>query len=258
MIKILIVTYNVPIYEADSLVSIKSIFECDKNLASLFSLHVWDNSSRDRSDDVTDFFKTIGMEYEYTSTPQNLSLSVIYNSIGLKSGSCGHLMILDQDTNVTEDYLRESLLQAQQGHHLILPRVYSKGMLVSPATRFYCKGHYLKSIDAGQAASKNLLAINSGMIISFKVFEKFVYHPDLRFYGTDTWFMVNYERHYPVASIMLSKLNHSLNIDSSPDKAWLKRYFQEMIRVNRIIFAKGLRLGVLTWFYNFYLKMIYT
>ena len=258
MIKIIIVSYKLPFFEADTFLSIKKIFENDKNLASLFHVHVWDNSSRDRSDEIVDFFKPIGLVYDYTSTPQNLSLSEIYNKCATSPGPFGHLMILDQDTKITENYLRESLIQVEQGHHLILPRVYSKGRLVSPASRFYCKGYLLKSIQAGLTASKNLLAINSGMIISFSVFKKFLYHTDLRFYGTDTWFMVNYERHYKIASIMRSKLTHTLSIDSSPEKVWLISYFQEQIRVNKIIFSDGWRLLALTYLYNIYLKLVHT
>ncbi len=258
MIKIIIVTYNVPIGEADTLVSIRRVFEMDKYLAASFRIHIWDNSSANREDETADFFTPVGIEYEYTSTPNNLFLSEIYNGCAAHPGQYGYLMILDQDTHITETYLRESLIHEQQRHHLILPRVYSKGRLVSPATRYFCRGRLLKSIHAGPVASKNLLAINSGMIISFSVFEKFVYHPDLRFYGTDTWFMVNYERHFPVVSIMSCELCHSLHIDSSPNKAWLKDYFQEQIRVNRIIFSEGWMLRCITWLYNLYLRIIYT
>jgi GT2 family glycosyltransferase len=258
MIKVIIVSYNVPIAEADTLVSIRRIFERDKHLAAAFRIHVWDNSIINRSDEVESFFTPAGIEYDYTSTPHNLSLSEIYNKCATSRGSCGYLMILDQDTHITEAYLRESLLHEQQGHHLILPRVYSKGKLVSPATRFYCKGRLLNSIQPGLTASKNLLAINSGMIIDFSVFRKFNYHPDLRFYGTDTWFMVNYERHFSVVSIMVSELFHSLHIDSAPDKAWMKSYFQEQIRVNRIVFSEGWKMRSMSWLYNIYLKITKT
>jgi len=220
------VTYNMPICKADTLLSIRQVFEKDKHLAESFRVSVWDNSSRDRTDDAADFFNPVGVEYEYISTPQNLSLSEIYNKCAASPGPCGHLMILDQDTEVTEAYLRESLLLAQQGHHLILPRIYSNGKLVSPAIRYYCKGRLLKSISAGPVESKNLLAINSGMIIRFSVFEKFTYHPNLRFYGTDTWFMVNYEQHFSIVAIMTSELYHSLHIDSLPEKEWLKSTFK--------------------------------
>lgn len=256
MIKILIVTYNMPLGEADTLLSIRQILEKDKHLAESFHILVWDNSSRDRAVDVAGFFNSIFVECEYISTPQNLSLSEIYNVCAASPGPCGHLMILDQDTKVTESFLRESLMLAQQGHYLMLPRIYSKGKLVSPAVRYYCKGRLLKSIKAGPMPSKNLLAINSGMVINFLVFKKFIYHPDLRFYGTDTWFMVNYERYFPLILIMSSELHHSLHIDLSPDKAWLKKYFKEQIRVNRIIFSDGWKLRIVTWLYNSYLKML--
>jgi hypothetical protein len=257
MINILIVTYNTPICEADTLVSISSIFAKDKNLAKSFGIRIWDNSSRDRVVDVSDFLNPFGIEYEYKSTPQNLYLSEIYNKCVASLDPFKYLMILDQDTNVTEAYLREALLLALQGHHLILPRIYSKGRLVSPASRFYCKGRLLRTIQAGQTSSKNLLAINSGMVINSSVFDKFIYHANLHFYGTDTWFMVNYERNFQFVRIMSSELHHSLHIDSSPDETWLRKYFQEQIRVNQIIFSGGWRLRFFTGIYNAYLKLIH-
>jgi hypothetical protein len=257
MINILIVTYNTPICKGDTLVSITNIFAKDRSLAKSFGILIWDNSSRDRVVDVSDFLNPFGIEYEYKSTPKNLYLSEIYNKCAASLDPFKYLMILDQDTNVTEAYLREALLLALQGHHLILPRIYSKGRLVSPASRFYCKGRLLRTIQAGQTSSKNLLAINSGMVIDSSIFDKFLYHTDLHFYGTDTWFMVNYERHFQFVTIMNSELHHSLHIDSLPEKAWLKKYFQEQIRVNQIIFSDGWILRIFTWFYNSYLKIIH-
>lgn len=258
MIKILIVSYNIPVSEAATFLSLRSIFSEDKNLANSFHIHVWDNSSVDRSNDVADFFGAVGIEYEYTSTPENLYLSKIYNKCAALPVSDEYLMILDHDTHVTGAYLREALRHEIDGYHLILPRVYSTCRLISPAVRYYCKGRLLNSMRPGHADSKNLLAINSGMIINYSVFEKFTYHSDLRFYGTDTWFMVNYERYFTSVMIMESELNHSLHIESMPEKKWLKEYFQEQVRVNKIIFSAGLRLRAFTWFYNLYLKVVHT
>jgi hypothetical protein len=183
---------------------------------------------------------TRGLNIDYVHTPENLSLSKIYNTVSSEIEINEYITLLDQDTELSTEYFLELARLQNQGETLILPKVACGEIIVSPGKRFISHGMLVQNIETGPINSKNLLAINSGMSISGAVFRKFQYHTQLRFYGTDTYFMRFYEMHFRKAYVMNSMIQHSLAERENKDKKWRKSHIKEKLRTFEIIFSNSL------------------
>lgn len=173
-------------------------------------LILWDNSPVSHAEDVYALRQTAPIRVRFVATPQNTSLSKIYNTVAGELADEEYLTLLDQDSFLPAEYFIELRKAQLECFPLILPKVECGGVLVSPGTRFFCKGKLLKNIRPGLIPSKNLLAINSGMSATGKVFKTIPYDERLMFYGTDTYFMKHYEKHFSHAYVISATLNHSL------------------------------------------------
>jgi GT2 family glycosyltransferase len=202
-------------------VSYKSLKNQDN---SCFKLKVvfWDNSPEINTDEV---FGTRNEEYIYIHTPENLGLSVIYNNVINEHLSDDEfLLILDQDSNLPTNFISGfyQSLSNDPSVDLFLPLIKSKNRVVSPLNYFYGWGKYWKTWNFGLYKSKNISAINSGMIISAKylkgAFEG--YDERILFYGTDTYFMISFAEKNKNFILMNSIIEHDLSFfaASSEDK----------------------------------------
>lgn len=254
---VLVVAYKTPLAEAATIRAIHRWLSTNNGIGfdACCKLVLWDNSPGDRAQGATSVMAGLPVDFRYVHTPENLGLSEIYNTVIGSLQDDDYLLLLDQDTSFPPHFVPMAMAKAAEGHQLVLPQVISGGRIVSPARRIACLGRLQHRWAEGEAGSSNLLAINSGMLISAKVFRHFRYHPDLRFYGTDTWFMTNFERHFQTAYVLPCQLDHQLHMDTAPDRQWKNSYYQEQIRVNRIIYRTGLLETVVTWAYNFYLRI---
>lgn len=203
-----------------------------------FWLYVWDNSPESNQESV----KTIelllpSLKIQYVHTPENISLSEIYNRVAIQIGEDSYLTLLDQDTSLPHEYFEELGLAQDMLEPLILPKVMCQGRLVSPGLRFFAHGRLQSSVPSGKVKSKNLLAINSGMSIRGHVFHKIRYDERLRFYGTDTFFMKQYEIHESTAFVLDTPINHSLAEMEHRSDEWWRSQKQEKFRAFKIIFS---------------------
>lgn len=237
---LLVVLYKIKIGESPTIQSIVNYVKSidPENLKS-YQLFIWDNSP-DICHDIEAFKQEYSfLDIEYVHTPQNMTLSKIYNQIGQISIQMNsYLTLFDQDTTIEFKYF-EQLKNAQSiGYPLILPKIQCNEILVSPGKRFMSKGILLKNIESGTMNSKNLLAINSGMSISSAVFLLIQYDERLRFYGTDTYFMRQYEKYYNTVFILDSVLEHSLAEMEEHTIEWLTKHDQEKLEIFRIVFTE--------------------
>lgn len=234
-ILILVVLYNLKPTQSQTLV-------CLKNLSYVFSekpeIFVWINSS-EWNESNQEELKDLLVEYSVTTrhTPENTSLSHIYNSIFDKYSLNDRIIIFDHDTKPTEGYFNEVLNRARTTDELIIPQVFSGGRLVSPGGRFLSKGYLKRSVSSGAQPSKNVLAINSGMAICPQVTRCIRWDERLKFYGTDSYFMTKYERIRDSLFVTKAKLDHSLAIDQNPTREWRLKHANEMARCNSIIYT---------------------
>ena len=190
-----IVLYNENIASASTLVSLMSIADfLNKENAKLI---IWDNSPTIQSEKNLQALNVF-LNVDYFHTPENLSLSKIYNRMYFENQEFTHLVLFDQDSCPDQNYF-EKLLKAigeNTGINLFLPIIKVKDLIVSPANRFIINGRYWKNEHIGLVNAKKRLAITSGMTISKEYL--FGFHPcfneDLNLYGIDTDFMIQYEK----------------------------------------------------------------
>ena len=253
----LVVLFNLLPSESTTVQSILSYFDAQCIQGELkYHLVIWDNSPISAMTDVQQFIdKAEFIDILYVNTPENLSLSCVYNYVVSTMSKDKYLTLFDQDTVMDHSYFKE-LLKLHLGRWpLILPKVECGGVLVSPGKRFISRGILLKKIDSGAISSKNLLAINSGMSIARTVFDSFMYDEKLLFYGTDTYFMRNYEKYYDYAFILSVPISHSLAIMQHNTIEWRSTYYCELVRAANIIFRNSVLEKIFTFLYTGYYKL---
>ena len=178
---------------------------------------IWDNSPQQRHDSLP---KGDWGETSWVHTPENLGLSAIYNEVianRLKPGE--HLLLLDQDTLLPDNFFGAAAeaIAANPSVNLFLPMVRAHERWVSPLYAAVGWGRYWKQPRIGIRPSRHLGAINSGMIISARYLkDRFAgYDRDLRFYGTDTFFMLEYRRQNQWAYVLDAVIHHDLSFYST-------------------------------------------
>lgn len=226
----LVVIYNKDLISSETLSSLMRL----KSVLKEVDICIWDNSSNPtvNQQEIKNAFKDVNNVFYYASG-ENVSLSRIYNYvINHYLINYKYLTIFDHDTYVTYEFLSELLITTKKlKHDLILPKIVSNGRLVSPARLYYFLGSYYDKIDTNLKIDKYLTAINSGMTIRSEYFFKtgFQYDENLRFYGTDDYFMKRYCENLNPVYILNSLLTHQLNYYTDEElekKVWR---FREII-----------------------------
>ena len=187
---ILIVLYECKVKESLSYISLLKSSE----YLSESRLILWDNSPSIQSIDTDNI--SFLQQAEYIHSPENMSLSKIYNCVIQENEEYDYMIILDQDSSFSSDYLEKlnSAIIKHPSINLFLPLIKSEQTIVSPGDYKIFKGSYWKKEKYGIINAKNILAINSGMVINFNYLKNIYkgYDERLRFYGTDTSFMLKY------------------------------------------------------------------
>lgn len=241
MLHILVILYKKEFDQSETLVSLLSVAK--KQILKNVRLIIWDNSPNAISNDSLSELTINVAELAFKHTPQNLSISKIYNEVAagyLKPQD--YLLLLDHDTKVTEAYITEVLdkINSSEKPLLLLPRVLVQGVLESPAYQYVLFSKKLKDPKPGIQPSKSVTAINSGMVISGVCFsDGFRYDERLAFYGTDTYFMFNFTARFKDYYLLNSTLDHNLNLLSNPSLAEKVKVFKAIKTSNLIIYSSN-------------------
>ena len=170
-----IIIYNKKITESITYNSIK-----DSNLNIL----LFDNSTKEECLNYNLNY-TQDKNLNYISKNKNLGLSKAYNlAINyFKDKNISHLILFDDDTNVSNEYL--SLLNNFKfiDNVCYAPIIYNENKIVNPTyhddnylIEYFKIKNYNTIDDIKKIVKTNkLFAINSGLIIPYKIFEKFHY-----------------------------------------------------------------------------------
>jgi cellulose synthase/poly-beta-1,6-N-acetylglucosamine synthase-like glycosyltransferase len=188
---------------------------------------VWDNSPNSIAN--LEFLQKEG--FEYYLTPENLSLSVIYNKVITKHlRGDEYLLLLDQDTLLPKDFLRvvESAVSKDSDIDLFLPMVRANNSWVSPINYLIGWGRSWGLPRSGRMRANNICAINSGMLIAAKYLKNEYpgYDERLRFYGTDTQFMLDYMSRRCELVVLDSVLEHDLSFFSGSASSRANKFYQ--------------------------------
>ena len=137
---ILIVLYECKVKQSLSYISLLKSLEYLSNS----KLILWDNSPSNQFIDTDNisFLQSV----EYIHTPENMSLSKIYNRVIQENEEYDYMIILDQDSSFSSDYLEKlnSAIIKHSSINLFLPLIKSKQTIVSPGDYKVFKGSYWK------------------------------------------------------------------------------------------------------------------
>jgi len=142
---------------------------------------------------------------------------------------------------------------------LFLPIIKYKSKIVSPTKKYFLKGFYFKEKPVGIQKALNISAINSGMIISFKYLQKKFrgYDERLKFYGTDTYFMMEYCKNEEYLFVLDYEIEHDLTLSTLNDPSdKLVKAYHEMLEAWGILYSDSI-LKYITKPY-IYIHSIYT
>lgn len=240
---ILVVLYKCSFDDSQTLKSLlKSVEKLNKD-----TILIWDNSPSSQSEDkirkLRNSFERFGIKLLYKNTPENLSLSNIYNNT-IKQYNCyDYLVIFDQDSDFDDNFFKELHLAYSTNPEikLFLPLISYKGNIISPSKKIFMKGFYLKNRIYGKHKARNFSAINSGMVIAYKyLIDKYSgYDERLKFYGTDDFFMMNYGLDNKYLYIINYMFDHDLTLsmnNESSEKLLIS--YHQMLESWKIIYSK--------------------
>ncbi len=233
---VLIVVYKCSLKESKT---IDSLTKCKENLPQNTKIVIWDNSPLIQEKEQVDFCKSIFKDVEYCHTGENLSLAKVYNKIINKfNKDYNFVNIWDQDSSVTSDYFEEFYnVYTKTDVSLYVPQVFQGNLLVSPGEFKFCKGVYLKNISSGIVPSSNIIGIGSGLIIDINVFKKIQFEENLKLYGIDTCFFMDYALKYNKLYVLDYRLKHSMSaFEEEPKEKKVARYMDW--RYSMMIIAK--------------------
>lgn len=203
MLRALIVIYNKKIDDSITYNAIKD--------DSKIKLIIYDNSNETYIDYNKKFCKKNTIEY-YTQN-KNVGLSKAYNYVIRKLDVKGYLIILDDDTKLTKEYLAEvHELTKKEEYEIILPIVKSNNKIISPASiNNSGRVKVLKNIE--DIDYSKITAINSGMIIKNNVYNEIKYNEELFLDYVDHDFMDNIRKSSFNIKIMDSIINQNFSFD---------------------------------------------
>lgn len=257
--------YNTNITESKT---IKSLIDSKEYMANSCIL-IWDNSqiSQDISI-IKKIFNKQNTEVIYEHHPENLPLSKLYNNVinCFKKQDYDFLILFDQDSAFSKKLFFEFLRSYSKNSHinLFLPLIKFKNTIVSPTKRYFLKGFYFKEKPVGILKAKNISAINSGMIISFKFLkEKYKgYDERLKFYGTDDYFMMEYCKNEKELFVLDYEIKHDLTLSTLNDSSdKLIKPYHQMLEAWSVLYSSNMMLRYMVKFYtiihSFYMAIKY-
>lgn len=225
MFLILVVLYNKSIDSSKTLSGLTAAADCINAQGN--EIYIWDNSLHQLNGHQINSLKSTFQQFVYNHCPQNLHLSAVYNKAieHLLQSQNKYLVLLDDDTSITENFFNEIAVVAntQQNIDLMLPQIICNNVVVSPSKYFYGHGSFIQHVQTGPVKSTHKMAINSGMVISKKYLTAtgFKYLSALRNYATDNYFMQQYAQMNEWLYILNEKIEHSLSLydqDTSVEK----------------------------------------
>lgn len=239
---ILVILYKCSIENSStikSLITIQDQYKKNK-------LIIWDNSPVGQQiSKVEQLEKVLGYEVEYKYTPENISLSKIYNSVVQNNKGYGFLLLFDQDSFFTKDYFDKIDIYSKEYENinLFVPLIKHKSVIISPGSFSYFKGKFWKKEKVGKIKAKNTLAITSGMAIRGVYLNDFgEFDENLKLYGIDTNFMIRYWRQNKYLYVFKTFFDHDLS-DFNKEKSGIikNQRFEDKIKAeyyNLSLFSK--------------------
>lgn len=157
---VIIVLYNQKLDDSKTFQSLNKYVQKNKNILNSVNILIFDNSEMAIN-------KVDGNEifYDYIQAGENKGLAKAYNYALSKAQNCEWLILLDQDSDLTEEYFQSIFHLENLNNHVVavVPQVISNGKIVSPILGNELPKMQKKLITQG--VYFNLMAINSASAI---------------------------------------------------------------------------------------------
>lgn len=248
---VIVVVYEKTIKESSTLTNIlESDFIVNSGIETII---VWDNSNNKFTVDDLSVMVSLSAEtnvdIQYYHCPENLPLSIVYNRcFDILKNDVTHICLFDDDSLINKNYFFElnnviNDFTNDDSVYILLPQIKYKNTVISPSLRSGIRGQYFENVPLGKYYNKNLSAINSGMVCSVKylVASGFRYDERLTGYGTDDFFMIQYnqflENHTGCAYILNYIFEHDLSLSMlNDDSEKLVLRYIKLLESKKIIF----------------------
>ena len=224
-------------------------------------LLVYDNSPEDYQEAETSFSAQLaaGFEVKYIRDTANPGVSKAYNvgAAFARSAGLDYLMLLDQDTQLPNDYLPcvATALASDEGHQLICPVIKFNDRVISPAGFFLHRSVTLKQVKAGVNILKKMRPINSGLIIKLDLFEKVGgYDEAFSLDYSDHYFIHKLKAHWQYLFVMDCDVNHSLSSNELVPLPQFYNRFETFLKSTRAYMRKTNQVYSFFWLAVYILK----
>lgn len=225
-IQAVLVLYRRKPSESEAFTSLKRIFEGNPDIAQSIGLLLYDNSP---GSEVSP--EALPEWVEYVHNPNNGGLTAAYSE-ALHRASARNirwLMLLDQDTTLTKDYLVEAVASMLKYNGelriaAIVPRLIERGRISSPSTRRLIRDRAVPTNVTGLAQEK-IAAFNSGAIIRVASLELIGGFPiDFPIEALDHAVFHLLQESGGKILILEARMKHSLSMNNLGDSMPVERY----------------------------------
>jgi GT2 family glycosyltransferase len=225
-IQVVLVLYGCKPSESLALASLQRILEREVDLPHLLSLLIYDNSpcSSVNMDELPDWA-------EYSHDSRNGGLAAAYNCALTRAvkNNCSWLMLLDQDTLLTAEYLHEAFAHIYEFIQpdevvAIVPRLVERKSTHSPTVKKLIRDKAIPKDFAG-ISKERIFAFNSGAIIRVKALEQIGGFPkDFWLDALDHAVFHLLQQKGGRVAVMRSRMEHSLSLKNLAESMSLQRY----------------------------------
>ncbi|MGI8385416.1 glycosyltransferase [Robertmurraya sp. P23] len=210
---IVAVLYKQKIEESKTFQTLNKAFVTRPNMSVETELVIYDNSPDSQKCTVEE--KLWG-KVQYIHDHRNLGLATAYNYAfqAAKENGSKWLLLLDHDTELTEDYVDQigSNLDVDPTIAAVVPRVFSEETMISPVVADALRPLKTEKLQAG-LQEKPTMAINSGSLIRVSFIEENDgFNKNFPLDYLDHWlFHEIYAKGYKVL-VLEASLNHELSV----------------------------------------------
>lgn len=219
-----IVTFREKFWETPSF---NSLIASAKKIDEAVTIFIFDNTDVENWDAGAGYNSDEKIKICYVHNPENPGISAAYNTIAkfAKDHHFSHIVFLDQDTELPEDFCLVYSKVAENATDIAAPLIYENGKLLSPGIYKNYRSFSYESIQSDSILLKNNSCINSGLMIKTDFFFKTGgYNQCLRLDFCDHEFIARVGNFTEYLKIIPTKLEQNFSTNTNPREKALFRY----------------------------------
>jgi GT2 family glycosyltransferase len=233
---IVVVLYRIKLEESQTIISFSNYS------TSNFDILVYDNSPEKQYENCRFRFKNLNIDYVHDESNPGLSHAYNYALSNAFINKFNWLLLLDQDTSLTNDYLEEivslNLTQRQKDFVCVIPNVRSigKNTIISPS-KFLMGGICRPIVSKPGVTCLPITGINSGTILNVNFMNSINgFNSDFKLDMLDHWYFREISKKKQSILLLKSTIYQNLSIfEKFEENMSLARYKNLLIAESRFI-----------------------